>query len=163
MKVDWTIVSHYVTQSFSLWMVGRICIMSLGLRGLKPTPMFSHIPKFPFVLVLKCEGCLICLFFSPSSSQCRFAIPRCPLWTGVLAHWSVWKGQGVGNGGHYCSWPVIVYLKWCAYDINHICGLQIKNRIVKQLKQLQRNVFFFFLGFLCDCLSCFTTVKITFV
>ena len=27
--------SHYITQSFSSWMVGRICIMSLGLKGLK--------------------------------------------------------------------------------------------------------------------------------
>ena len=35
MKVDWTIISHYITQSFSSWMVGRICIMSLGLKGLK--------------------------------------------------------------------------------------------------------------------------------
>ena len=35
MKVDWTIISHYITQSFSFWMVGRICIMSLGLKGLK--------------------------------------------------------------------------------------------------------------------------------
>ena len=31
---DWTIISHYVTQSFSSWMVGRICIMRLGLKGL---------------------------------------------------------------------------------------------------------------------------------
>ena len=34
MKVDWTIISHYISQSFSSWMVGRICIMSLGLKGL---------------------------------------------------------------------------------------------------------------------------------
>ena len=33
MKVDWTIISHYITQSFSSWMVGRICIMNLGLKG----------------------------------------------------------------------------------------------------------------------------------
>ena len=37
MKVDWTIVSHYITQSFSSWMVGRIFIMSLGLKGLRST------------------------------------------------------------------------------------------------------------------------------
>ena len=33
-KVDWTIISHCITQSFSSWMVGRICIMSMGLKGL---------------------------------------------------------------------------------------------------------------------------------
>ena len=35
MKLDWTIISHYITQSFSSWMFGRICIMSLGLKGLR--------------------------------------------------------------------------------------------------------------------------------
>ena len=34
MKVDWTIISHYITQSISSWMVTRMCIMSLGLKGL---------------------------------------------------------------------------------------------------------------------------------
>ena len=32
MKVDRTIISPYITQSFSSWMVGRLCIMSLGFR-----------------------------------------------------------------------------------------------------------------------------------
>ena len=34
MKVDWTIISHYISQSFFSWVAGRICIMSLGLKGL---------------------------------------------------------------------------------------------------------------------------------
>ena len=34
MKVNWTVISHYNTQSFSSWMVGGLCIMSLGLKGL---------------------------------------------------------------------------------------------------------------------------------
>ena len=41
MKVDWTVISHYITQLFSSWMVGRSCIMSLGLKGLKDSTMFE--------------------------------------------------------------------------------------------------------------------------
>ena len=35
LKVDWTFIFHSSTQSFSSWMVRRICIRSLGFKGLK--------------------------------------------------------------------------------------------------------------------------------
>ena len=41
MKVDWTIIPHYITQWFSSWMVGRICIMSLELKVLKTLSTFK--------------------------------------------------------------------------------------------------------------------------
>ena len=48
MKVDWTIISHYISQSFSSWMVGRICTMSLGLKGLN---------VFYYSLIITCMFC----------------------------------------------------------------------------------------------------------
>ena len=43
--------NHYITQSFSSWMVGRIYIMSLGLKGLTE-PSVYHVHQCRPVLVL---------------------------------------------------------------------------------------------------------------
>ena len=89
MKVDLTIISHYITRSFSSWMVGRICIMSLGLKGLTCSP-YKAIPLHMYHTHKSCS----CPPWHASDyySNCTWSILKViSFWRAAIALLAAWS------------------------------------------------------------------------
>ena len=142
MKADWTIISHYITESFSSWKVGRICIMSLGLKGLS-----SYVTFLLIIVIVYCVTCLLIIVFA-NCVTCLFVIVC------VLRYLLV----------NNCFWIVLPACNNCAWILRYLLQLLLAsliwhslvlNNAVQQVSErpLRCNAAHFFAILFCNTLT----------